>query len=36
MAMAAELIVNAPHQHGVSKLPVRAGAHSFGAPQTGQ
>ena len=34
-AMAAELTVTAEHQHGVSKVPVRAGAQSFGPPQPG-
>jgi hypothetical protein len=34
-AMAADWTVTAEHQHGVPKLPVRAGAQSFGPPQTG-
>jgi hypothetical protein len=34
-ARAEALTVTSVHQHGVSKLPEHAGAHSFGAPQTG-
>jgi hypothetical protein len=34
-AMDAELIVTVAHQHGVSNFPLRAGAQSFGPPQTG-
>jgi hypothetical protein len=33
--MASELTATVVHQQGVSKLPLRAGAHSFGRPQTG-
>jgi hypothetical protein len=33
--MAADWTVTTEHQHGVPKLPVRAGAQSFGPPQTG-
>jgi hypothetical protein len=29
-------MVTAVHQHCASKLPLRAGAQSFGAPHTGQ
>ena len=32
---AAGSIVSEVHQHGVSNVPVRTGAQSFGAPQTG-
>ena len=34
--MTSELMVTAVHQQGVSKDPLRAGAHSFGKPQSGQ
>ena len=34
-ASAAGLTVTEAHQQGVSNVPVRAGAQSFGAPQTG-
>ena len=33
--MVAELTVTVAHQQGVSNLPLRAGAQSFGPPQTG-
>jgi len=33
--MAKEPTFTDAHQHGVSKLPLRAGAQSFGLPQTG-
>jgi hypothetical protein len=33
--MAATSIVIVEHQHGVSKLPLPAGAQSFGSPQIG-
>jgi hypothetical protein len=33
---AATSIVTVEHQHGVSKLPLLAGAQSFDSPQTGQ
>ena len=33
--MEAMSIVTIEHQHGVSKLPLLAGAHSFDSPQTG-
>jgi hypothetical protein len=35
-AIAAASIVAVVHQHGVSNVPVRAGAQSFGPPQRGQ
>jgi hypothetical protein len=35
-AIAVALIVIAEHQQGVSKEPLRAGAQSFGPPQSGQ
>jgi hypothetical protein len=34
-SIAATLIVTVEHQHGLSKLPLFAGAQSFGSPQTG-
>jgi len=35
-ASVSALIVTAAHQQGVSRLPLRAGAQSFGPPQSGQ